>query len=260
MKTTSRRPALSITMRFILPLFGALFAANTTAVADYVVMEIEGDATYQIGDIVENDVPVSLSEDASLTLISSGGEKIRVEGPYVGTLDVNDDSVDTNSGGLVRSLAQLFRTQAEWAATRKLVRSFGDEPNADPWIFDIEWTSAYCYRNPGEIALWRKQAPQDGTVEIAVSGDSIKVKWPKGANRLDWPTDMPVFDGENFDLRYGDTDRRAIEFRKLPADLPTRAHMAGWMADNACDDQAVLLMLNAEIDWMLSGLVKSGEF
>lgn len=260
MKTTSRRPALSVAMRFIALLFGALFVAQTATASDYVVMESEGDVTYQIGDIVENAVPISLPEDASLTLVSSGGEKIRVEGPFIGTLDVNDDSVDTGSDELVRSLAQLFRTQAEWAATRKLVRSFGGEPNADPWIFDIEWTSAYCYRNPGEIALWRKQAPQGGTLEIAVSGDSIKVKWPKGDNRLDWPTDMPVFDGEEFDLRYGDTERRAIEFRKLPADLPTRAHMASWMADNACDDQAVLLMLNAEIDWMLSGLVKSGEF
>ena len=241
---------------FIVTLCGLMLTQNP-AVADYVIMESEGETDYRIGDIVNSDAPVSLPEAASITLVSASGEKVRVEGPFVGALG---GAEEPESEELVRSLALLFREQAEWSAQQQLVRSIGEEPNADPWVFDIDWKSAYCYRNPGDAALWRKKALNAGAVEISVSGDSITSNWPKGANRLDWPADMPITEGDRYSLKLDQSDSRLIEFKKLPKDLPTRAHMAGWMAENACDDQAVLLMLTAEIDWMLSGLVKSGEF
>ncbi len=259
MKTTSDKSVFA-GVSCLIALLGLLLTVQPAAAADYVVMELDGESGYKVGDIIESAMPVSLPEATAVTLVSSTGEKVRVEGPFVGTIDVSSGPTTEKSKSLVRSLALLFRTQAEWAKTRNLVRSLGGEPNADPWIFDIEWTGAYCYRNPGDAALWRKQAPQDGTLEISVPGDRITTTWPKGENRLDWPTDMPVADGERYDLRLGKSDSRSIEFKKLPSDLPTRAHMAGWMGENACDDQAVLLMLTAEIDWMLTGLVKSGEF
>ena len=241
----------------IITLCGFLMMQNPAAAADYVVMESEGETEYRIGDIVNGDDPVSLPESASITLVSAGGEKVRVEGPFVGALGGTEG---TESKELVRSLALLFREQAEWAANQQLVRSLGEEPNADPWVFDIDWKSAYCYRNPGDAALWRKKALNAGAVEISVSGDRVTSKWPKGANRLDWPADMPITEGDRYSVSLDNSDSHLIEFKKMPKDLPTRAHMAGWMAENACDDQAVLLMLTAEIDWMLSGLVKSGEF
>lgn len=245
---------------FFIALCIVLFAQKPVIAADYVIMERDGDVTYEIGDVVDGNDPVSLPDSSSLTLVSSSGEKIRVEGPFVGALGSVGDSSSEQTNVPIRSLANLFRAQAEWAATHRLVRSLGEEPNADPWVFDIDWNSAYCYRNPGDAALWRRKAVSAGVVEISVSGDRIDANWPKGANKLEWPADMPISVGDQYSLRLGTEDKRFIEFKKLPQDLPTRAHMAGWMADNACDDQAVLLMLSAEIDWMLSGLVKSGEF
>lgn len=236
---------------------GLLAAQKQAGAADYVIMEYEGEVAYRIGDLVDSAQPVSLPEESSITLVSSTGEKVRVEGPFVGALG---SAGDGESAELVQSLALLFREQAEWAAKQTLVRSLGEEPNADPWVFDIDWQSNYCYRKPGDAALWRKKAVADGSVKISVSGDNISTKWPKGANRLDWPSDMPIAEGDRYSVELNQSDKRLIEFKKLPTDLPTRAHMAGWMAENACDDQAVLLMLSAEIDWMLSGLVKSGEF
>lgn len=251
---------MTLVTALIITFCSVMVTRSPAIAADYVVMERDGDTTFEIGDIVDGTEPVALPDSSSLTLVSSSGEKIRVEGPFVGALGGVGDSASGQASVPMRSLANLFRAQAEWAATHRLVRSLGEEPNADPWIFDIEWDSAYCYRNPGDAALWRRKAVSDGAVEITVSGDRVATNWPKGANKLEWPADMPISVGDQYSIRVDKDDKRLIEFKKLPKDLPTRAHMAGWMADNACDDQAVLLMLSAEIDWMLSGLVKSGEF
>ncbi len=131
---------VAISAAFIITLCGILFIQNPAVAADYVIMEREGNIDYQIGDIVDSADPVSLPESSSLTLVSSSGEKIRVEGPFVGALGGGSES---GSKELIRSLAQLFREQAEWAATQQVVRSLGEEPNADPWVFDIDWEGVY---------------------------------------------------------------------------------------------------------------------
>ena len=55
-------------------------------------------------------------------------------------------------------------------------------------------------------------------------------------------------------------DPRAFTVHVVPSSLPTGAHQAAWMAKRRCDRQAPLLVLTAEVDFLIDELARNGRF
>jgi hypothetical protein len=71
----------------------------------------------------------------------------------------------------------------------------------------------------------------------------VSVDWPAGTNSLVWPKAVPLENGGQYLARLSSriSGTKLIVY-VVPSTLPTDAHLAAWMADIGCNEQALALI------------------
>lgn len=244
-------------------------AAVAAAAADYVVVRGGEASNFEVGQIIDGEAPVSLADGEALTLIGGHGRKIRIEGPYQGTLAKIDPqsyrtqlSNQTGGSDATRSLNVV-------AAVSNLLRKDGAGSGADaarrmsdPWMIDVSEPADHYIRDQRSALFWRAETGASDNLKLeAKSFDrSVGIPWPAGADRLEWPVEIAIEDGGNYRMETSRFDPLAFTVHLVPSSLPTRAHQAAWMAKRKCDRQALLLVLTAEIDFLIDDLARKGRY
>lgn len=248
---------------------GLFFGSNLQA-SELVVMKVTGQADYKVGDVFQNDDALEIPDGATLLLISSLGKKIQIAGPFVGTLGDEDKgsvgAAPEKAPGiglkvdLVQSLARLFKTQVVETSSLGAFRSIGTPILSDPWSHDVYKGQSYCYQLASDLKLWRAQTARSEKLILKSASDQIELTWPAGDHQIGWPVDLPAVSSEQYSASLANGETVQFALHKAPDDLPTRIHVAAWMAENKCDQQAMLLVVNSDIDKMLEGLAQDGKF
>ena len=239
--------------------------------AELVVMKVDGDTQYAVGDVIQSTDTIEIAKDTSVLLISSLGEKIKIAGPFVGTLGGQEESAQNVSKevkapgiglnvNLVQSLARLFKKQVVDSSSLGAFRSLGAGVLSDPWSYDIYQEKSYCYETVTELKIWRSKAGRAEKVRLSAGQDHIDLMWKAGEHDLSWPADLPAQTATQYSAQLANGEQVAFELHKVPGDLPTRIHIAAWMAEKKCDQQAMLLVVNSDVDKMLEGLAQDGKF
>ncbi len=115
------------------------------------------------------------------------------------------------------------------------------------WHLDVSQSGNMCVTDPRDVTLWRADSSQAATLDISgPDGASRQVQWPAGSATLTWPSDLPIADNVQYQLRQrGVAVPTRVRFRTLqsqPADLSAVAEA---LIGHQCQEQLDLLIETA---------------
>jgi hypothetical protein len=135
-------------------------------------------------------------------------------------------------------LADLFRTHGVDATVIGGTRSTGPARSfiIDDVQINPQRSGTYCLEPATSVWIAR---PPGGShlLELRRDGSSRTLDWPSGAERVEWPADVPIEDGSRFDLASNGAVRATITFRAMPSDAGAGASMVAHGILLGCHDQ-----------------------
>jgi hypothetical protein len=204
-----RRAALAAAVAVLSLVVGGAFADDAVLLASTV-------PGYVPGMIISSADRLSVPEGASATLLFQSGEMLRVGGPFEGAL--GQLQVKPGQSG-VSALAELFRSHGVDATviggTRsvEVVRSGGA---IDDVVVDPQRSGTYCVE--AATSVWIAHPPsEERSYAVQRKGSHRKLGWPAGAARIEWPGDVPIDDGSQFEIVTDGAARATVTFRTMPA-------------------------------------------
>lgn len=230
-------------IRWLLALF-ALALAQAGHSAELVVIA-STQPSLEVGAIIDGDRPLEIPSGARVTLISSTGKKIVLEGPYDGSPDPTRGPAESD---LVESLSRLITKKGDASTALAVFRDVGakDPPfRADLWGIDIARAGDYCLRRDIPAFLWWNEARAGAIVTLGHAADEdagVRIRWPSPKRELLWPGSLDLADGVTYVSRFraGDVGEY-LRVRFMP-DLASDAHRVAWMAEHGCTDQALKVL------------------
>lgn len=232
-------------IRWLLAIF-ALGLAGAVNAAELVVIA-SSEPTLEVGAVIDGSRPLKIPAGARVTLISSTGRTVVLEGPYDGMPDPTRAPAD---GDLVESLSRLITQESGSSTALAVFRGANvkkPENRPDLWGIDIARAGRYCLRRDIPAYLWWNNARAGAVVSLdrASSDDGgVRIRWPSAKRQLLWPESLMLADGAVYVARFrsGDEGER-LAVRFMPT-LASDAHRVAWMANYGCTGQA-LKVLNA---------------
>jgi hypothetical protein len=191
-------------------------AARPAAAADAVLLAstVPG---YVPGMVVSENDRLSVPDGASATLLFQTGEMLRLSGPFEGTLGQQQAKPGDSS---VSMLADMFRLHGVDATVIGGTRSTGvTRPvgGIDDVQVDAQHSGTYCVDQT--TSVWITRPVGDARVyAVRRKGSSRTLAWPAGAERAEWPGDVPIDDGSQFEIATDGTARATVTFRAMPSD------------------------------------------
>jgi hypothetical protein len=218
----------------VVPLF-----ASAAQAAQYVVVEARG-IGIKVGTIIDPAKPLDLQQGQHLTLVSDGGQTIKLDGPYHKAPQAEQGvqlaaaigALATNNNG---RLGEIGTTRGTSAANL---------PSA--WLIDATRSGSVCLQQGQAPVLWRPAAAQPAQVVIMPADRSWKAQtdWPRGDDRLLVKNDMGMHaDASYFVVLNG--NESAVTVHSVPAALSTDQMRAAWMVQKGCTAQAEALIRSA---------------
>jgi hypothetical protein len=215
-----------------------LLSVSTAAWAeDLIVVEARGVALTP-GDRIDSAAPLTLAEGERVTLISTAGVTLRIDGPY----DAPPESGQSQGVDLTTKLATLLTqsdTRLEVGTTRGAVTTVLPEP----WLFDVSHAGTVCLLEGSDPVLWRPETAAEATFAVMPADRSwnADLVWPAGLDRLEIGSDLPIRTGETY-LMVLNGEESALAVSSVPAALDNNNMRAAWMAEMGCEAQAQALL------------------
>jgi hypothetical protein len=195
--------------------------AASPASADDAVMLASTVPGYVPGMVVSFSDRLSVPEGASATLLFQSGGMLRLRGPFDGTLGQQQTKESESS---VAMLADFFRLHGVDATVIGGTRSTGGRMRSASALDDVQIdpqrSGTYCFA-PATSVWISRPANEPGSYALRRKGSSRTIGWPAGSARVEWPADVPIEDGTQFEIAAGSAARATVTFRAMPADMPS---------------------------------------
>jgi hypothetical protein len=170
---------------------------------------------YTPGTAVADGQPLRLPERASLTLLFRSGEMLRLRGPLDRSLaQLRAGSRETSLQSLAAALRVSGVDAAVIGGTRTAARQRGEE---DDVLVALERTATYCLAPT--TPLWLTRATTGPLLVGLKRGGMLReVRFPETADRIEWPADVLIEDGDSIAfVAENGASRGAASFRKVAA-------------------------------------------
>jgi hypothetical protein len=220
---------------FPIALTVALFGFRPAVAQDAVLLAstVPG---YVPGMVVSSADRLSVPEGASATLLFQTGETLRLRGPFEGSLGQQQSETGT---GIAPRIADIFRMHGVDVTVIGGTRSTGStrsEPELDDVDVDPDRSGTYCFQPA--TSVWILRPSTDGTAyTLRRKGSARTLQWPPDAQRIEWPADVPIEDGDQFEIAAGGIVRATETFRSVPSTAGNGpARIAGGLI-RGCRDQ-----------------------
>ena len=191
---------------------------------------------YVPGMVVSSADRLSVPEGAIATLLFQSGGMLRLRGPFEGTLG---DPQAKDGDSSVAKLADLFRLRGVDATVIGGTRSTGGRAqisSLEDVLVDPQRSGTYCFDPSASIWITRPGNEKVGYV-VRRKGSSRTLGWPSGSERVEWPADVPIDDGSQFEFTAGGAARATVTFRALPAAAPSGPARMAKAIVLGCHDQ-----------------------
>jgi hypothetical protein len=191
---------------------------------------------YVPGMVVSSTDRLSVPDGASATLLFQSGEMLRLRGPFDGTLEQQK----ANGGGsAVAMLADMFRLRGVDATVIGGTRSTGAARSGhdlDEVLVDPRHSGTYCIEPTSSVWI-AHPADRHAVYALRQNGSLRTVAWPPGAERTEWPGDVPIEDGSRFEIVTDGTAQATVTFRAMPPAVPTGSARVANGVLLGCHDQ-----------------------
>jgi hypothetical protein len=167
---------------------------------------------YQPGMVLASTDRLNVPDGATATLLFQSGEIMHLRGPFEGTLAQQQGG----SGG-VATLADMLRAHGVDAAVIGGTRSLGSARSAfetDDILIDPQHSATYCLEPATSVWIARPSGDA-GPYALRRRGTNRAIAWPSDATRIEWPADVPIDDGAQFEIVTNATDRATVTFRMM---------------------------------------------
>ncbi len=222
----------------------ALLAATSSAArAGELVVIASTDSEIGIGSMLDGGQAIQVADGHSVTLISSDGRTLKLQGPYSGK---PDPAPDTGGTGLLHALSDIVKPTEKDVSTAGIMRSSLYAPK-QPWVIDSGQSGAHCVRPGHPALLWRPIAIGAASAALEAdggqAGGQAGVTWQDGSYTAPWPAGLPLADGATYELEFAVSGKtRRLSIRQVPGDLNSDVSRAIWMHENGCTAQAKALL------------------
>ena len=228
-------------MRRTIPLAiaAALLLSTATASAEnLIVVEARG-IGLKPGSTVDSAKPLVLQPGQHVTLISTAGATLSIDGPY------NQPPSAGGGGKSLSATVAALGTEHNARTGEAGVTRTGGKPNTlpEPWLFDVTRSGSVCLQENTQPVFWRPDAKTQASLTVMPVDRSWKSKaaWPMGLERLRVTTDVPVHGGAAYVVNYAGSDY-ALSVHTIPASLANDQMRAAWMVQKGCEAQAEALL------------------
>jgi len=213
--------------------------ASAAVAAQYVVVEARG-IGMKVGTIIDPTKPLVLQQGQHLTLISDGGQTIKLDGPYQ-KAPVAEQGVQ-----LAAAIGALATNSNGRLGEIGTTRGVGTATLPSPWLIDATRSGSACLQQGQTPVLWRPASAQAANLVIMPADRSWKAQadWPRGDDRLVVKPDMGVH-GEASYFVVLNGNESAVSVATVPAALSTDQLRAAWMIQKGCTAQAEALIRSA---------------
>lgn len=184
------------------------------AMADDVVLLASTVPGYVPGMVVSFTDRLSLPEGAAITLLFRTGQILRLVGPFEGTLEQQQAKA---AGDNIAELAGMFRAHGVDATVIGGTRSFGHAPDRldiEDVEIDPQHSGTYCLQP--STSVWIGRPTENTPYVLRRLGSNRTIQWPSGAERIEWPGDVPIEDNSQFDIGTDSAVRATVTFRAMP--------------------------------------------
>lgn len=169
---------------------------------------------YAPGMVVSDHDRLNIPEGASATLLFQSGEILRLGGPFDGALE---RQVSHERQGGIAALADMFRARGVDATviggTRRINASRPAALIEDVEV-DASRSGTYCIQQTTSVWIMRPSGDRR-TVSVRRNGSRRTLQWAADAERVEWPADVPIDDGSQFDIAMDGAASARITFRTL---------------------------------------------
>jgi hypothetical protein len=193
--TAIRRTALGAAI------VAAAFATAISARGEEAVLVSSSVAAYAPGSVLSDGQILDLPAGASATLLFRSGAVVRLRGPFEGRFDAaKPGAAPEGAEGLVQALRGQGVDATVLGATRGFTalaaRASMSGANVN---VEVKTSAIYCV-GPNDT-LWLHSSTQGWrTIKLRRSRSVREVAWPEGAERVEWPTELRVEDGDRFEI------------------------------------------------------------
>jgi hypothetical protein len=241
--TVLRRMALALAAAAVC---GAAFARAEEAVL--VSSTVPG---YASGSVLSDGQILDLPAGASATLLFRSGAVVRLRGPYEGRFDAaKPGAAPEGAEGLVQALRGQGVDATVVGATRGFIAPAARASMSGGSVtVEVKTSAIYCVGS--KDTLWLHNAAQGWRTIKLRRGKSVReVAWPEGAERIEWPTDLGVEDGDRFEILdpAGAVAATLIFHRMAPTPSATAWIAAGLLSGCRTQAEPALQELAREIE------------
>jgi hypothetical protein len=223
-------------LRTVFAAIAAVSLAAPCALADQAVLLASTVPGYVPGMVVSSNDRLSVPDGASATLLFESGEVLHLAGPFEGTLVQQAGNSGAKS---VSMLAEMFRSHGVDATVIGGTRSTG-APRSSVEIDDIhldpQHSGTYCI-GPSTSVWINRPDGDSGMYAVRHKGSSRALRWQPGSDRAEWPADVPIEDGSQFEIATNGAARATVTFHAMPSATPTIAAAVATGILLGCHDQ-----------------------
>lgn len=194
---------------------------------------------FEVGTVVDGSNLIRLVKGSEVTFITSAGQPVKLVGPYEG---VPDAPSGTGDPSLVDALSAVIRSAPKNASTAGVMRA-SMFASKDPWVIDVGQAGDHCVALDKPPMLWRAIIIGPVIASLKTGGQDAEVAWTAGSHTAPWPAELPLRDGQNYELHFVASKKtQKLTLHRVPDDLPTDAHKVVWMHEKGCAQQAAVFL------------------
>jgi hypothetical protein len=218
----------------------ALAVVSQPACAEDAVLLASTVPGYVPGMVVSANDKLNVPDGASATLLFQSGEMLRLTGPFEGTLGQQQVKPGESSVSMLADLFRMHGVDATVIGGTRATGGTGSRISIDDVLVDAQHSGTYCIEP--STSVWVTRANGDSRVyAVRHKGSSRTLGWPAGAERTEWPADVPIEDGSQFEISADGAARATVTFRAMPSAVTNgAANGAGTVASGillGCHDQ-----------------------
>jgi Domain of unknown function (DUF4384) len=173
---------------------------------------------YVPGMVVSATDRLSVPEGASATLLFQSGEMMRLGGPFEGTLGQQQVKATGNSVAMLADLFRLHGVDATMIGGTRSTNVARSGLSIEDVLIDAERSGTYCVEP--STSVWITRPPGDARMyAVRRKGNTRTLGWPSGAERVEWPADVPIEDGSQFEIATDGAARATVTFRAMPSSV-----------------------------------------
>jgi len=213
--------------------------AGQAAATDLIVVEAHG-IRLAPGQQVDGSKPLTLTDGQQVTLLSSTGQVIKLEGPSDAAPDAQ---VRGSNGDATSAVTALLTERRARTSEVGVVRGDADVKLPGPWVVDVTHPGTSCVVPGRPVVLWRSDNLSQTQVSLSPADRSWNVSgmWPAAADQLQMPANLPLRDQTSYVINVGGKPA-PVTLRLIPGAVDNDVMRASWMAEVGCDNQANALL------------------